>query len=276
MLSLLPDWIHRCMPLFLRLFAHCLPVLTLGLLTPLSASAQSADSVRVGCGNSIPPYVIRQNDRGIVLDILRRALQTQNKTIDVRYDNNTNNVIAFNKGELDIACITSLTASPNALFSRQPLIVFHNIAISLSSRKVSLTDVSSLGNYSITAFNLASQLLPDNFAAEAARSPAYRELAEQQKQVEALFNGETDVIILEQTIFRYYLSQLRRNYPNNPVYQQPYQYHDLFTPTYYYAAFHSKQLRDAFDIGMDILIDSGEQDKILQSYERLLADYLIR
>jgi len=27
---------------------------------------------------------------------------------------------------------------------------------------------------------------------------------------------------------------------------------------------------------MDILIDSGEQDKILQSYERLLADYLIR
>lgn len=260
----------------LRLFSLALPVLMASMLTFFSIPAYSAESVRVGCGDSIPPYVIRQNERGIVLDILRRALQTQNKTINVSYNSNANNIAAFNKGELDIACITSTSASPGALFSRQPLIVFQNVAISLSKRNLSLTDIPSLGDYRITAFNLASQLLPDNFAAEAARSPAYKELAEQQKQVEALFNGQTDVIILEQTIFRYYLSQLRRNHPNSPVYQQQYQYHDLFEPTYYYAAFHSKQLRDAFDIGMEILIDSGEQDKILQRYERLLADYLIR
>lgn len=264
------------MSLLVRLFSSSLPAFLLCFLASPNTHAQTADAVRVGCGGSIPPYVIRQNDRGIVLDILRRAMQTQNKTIDVRYDNNSNNVTAFNKGELDIACITSASASPDALFSRQPLIVFHNVAISLSSRKVSLSGISSLGDYRIDAFNLASRLLPGNFAAEAARSPAYRELAEQKKQVEALFRGDTDVIILEQTIFRYFLSQLRRNDPNNATYQQAYQYHDLFPPTYYYAAFHSKQLRDSFNMGMGILIDSGEQDKILQSYERLLADYLIR
>ncbi|MCD8522288.1 MAG: transporter substrate-binding domain-containing protein [Saccharospirillaceae bacterium] len=263
------------MSLLLRSFLSSLPAVVFCLLTP-ATFAQSADAVRVGCGDSIPPYVIRQNDRGIVLDILRRALLTQNKTLDVRYNNNTNNVIAFNDGELDIACITSSSASPGAFFSRQPLIVFHNIAISLSSRKVLLNDVSNLGNYRIDAFNLASQLLPEQFTAEAARSPAYRERSDQKQQVEALFRGDTDVIIMEQTIFRYFLSQLRRADPNNPRYQQQYQYHDLFAPNYYYAAFRSKQLRDSFDMGMNLLTDSGELDKILQSYERLLADYLIR
>ena len=252
-----------------------LPCLLL-LLLLLSVTAPSYAETRllVGCSLSVPPYVIRQNDRGITLDLMRRSLANAGLGMQMHYDSNAANIDSFNQGKLDALCITNATATPSAYFSTLPLMSFHNVAISLESSKAELKRMADLSNYRVQGFSMASRLLPVEFAAAVQQSPAYVEQADQMEQVRALFLGETDVVVMEQTIFRYFLSQLRRADPDNRAYHATYRYAELFEPTEYHAAFRSEHLRNRFDLGFRELQESGELQKIILSYEKLLADYL--
>ena len=55
-----------------------------GAWLPLSA----ATVVQIGCSLSIPPYVIPNNDRGIMLDLLRRSLANADLTLQLEYNSN--------------------------------------------------------------------------------------------------------------------------------------------------------------------------------------------
>lgn len=248
-----------------------LPLLLLALF---SAVTRADSTVVVGCGNSIPPYVIRQNDRGMMLDVLRQSLATQGYALQVRYHTNAEGVDAFNHGELDILCISNAAASPGAYFSAQPLMKFQNIAVSLAERNIDLSEISQLKHYRVNGFNYATRLLPRDYADSVALSPHYEEYADQREQVASLFDRHADVIILDQTIFRYFLSQLRRANPGDPSLSERYRYHNLFEPAYYYAAFHSESLRDAFDEGLTVIRESGEYHSMMDTYQKMLADYL--
>lgn len=242
----------------------------------LGSATSTATTLVAGCGGSIPPYVIPQNDRGMALDILRQALATQGYQLNFRYASNEQLTTSFNAGELDIACISNATVSPSAYFSSQPLMVLHNIAISLNDDNLTLDNMAQLSKYRINAFNYATRFLPAEYAAAVASSPEYKESSEQIQQIYALFHRQTQVIVLDQTIFRYFLSQVRRKNPNDQALQLSYRYHNLFAPNYYYAAFHSAAIRDAFDEGLRILKDSGDYEKLMAGYERMLAGYLFR
>ncbi|WP_430460614.1 substrate-binding periplasmic protein [Thalassolituus sp. LLYu03] len=246
------------------------------LATLLLPGFASATTLIAGCGNSIPPYVLPQNDRGMALDVLRHALATQGYQLDFSYDSNANNVKAFNAGKIDITCISNSATSPDAYFSAQPLMVLHNMAISLAENGSGLASINDLSNYRVIGFNLAHKFLPAPYADAVSKSPEYKEEAEQIKQVEALFRGTTDVIVMDQTVFRYFLSKLRRSNPSDSSLRREYRYSNLFQPTYYYASFHSAAIRDAFDDGLKILKDSGDYEKLMAGYDKMLADYLFR
>lgn len=258
------------MRVILFLLCFCLPGVGPGRLHA------EPPQILVGCSLSIPPYVIRQNDRGITLDLLRRSLANAGLEMRMRYDSNAANLEAFRRGELDALCITNAESTPTAYFSARPLMSFRNFAVTLEASDISLSGVADLSRYRVQGFSLASRLLPAEYAEAVAQSPDYREQADQMQQVRALFNGETDVIVMEQTIFRYFLSQLRRSEPDNPSYHAPHRYTELFPVTHYHAAFRSDSLRDRFDQGFLQLQQSGEQQQIINSYEQLLADYLFR
>lgn len=243
-----------------------------GAWLPLSA----ATVVQIGCSLSIPPYVIPHNDRGIMLDLLRRSLANSGLSLHLEYNSNHSNADDFNQGRLDGLCITNRQATPTAFFASAPLVSFQNVAITLEERNLQLSNISDLGQYRVQAFSLARQLLPAEFAATVSAAPLYLEQGDQIEQVRALFAGETDVIVMEQTVFRYFLSQLRRQNPTGPAASKRYRYIILFPPTEYYPAFRTAALRDQFDQGFQQLHDSGEEQRIIQSYEQLLADYLFR
>ncbi len=251
------------------LLLMCFPVF-------VSLSVRADPAVLVGCSLSVPPYVIRQNHRGITLDLLRQALAHTGLSMRMHYDSNEANVDAFNQGRLDALCITNRASTPNAFFSAQPLMTFRNVAISLESRDIGLVGMNDLSRYRVQGFSLASRLLPDDFSAAVAKAPSYVEQADQMEQVRALFRDETDVVVMEYTIFRYFLSQLRRAEPENRAYQQPYRHAELFRPTEYHAAFRSEVIRDRFDAGHRQLKASGEEQRITDAYQQLLDDYLFR
>lgn len=235
-----------------------------------------AESLVLGCGNSQPPYVIPQNDRGIALELMKRIMSAQGYQLSTQYDSTSILVKRFNNREIDILCVANPTVTPNAYFSTSPLMVFHNEAISLSKNNIELSSISQLSQYRVGAFNFARRLAPEPFADSVSKSPEYREYPLQEQQVADLYSGKVDVIIIDRMIFRYFLSKLRRANPGDQTLKAAFTSHPLFHPTRHYAAFHSEGIRDAFDMGMKDMHKSGEYDRVINSYEKLLSDYLFR
>lgn len=256
----------------MRVYQFLVFIITLSL-----ASISLADTViSLGSGISMPPYVIADKNRGIAIDLFRAAMAEEGIEISVSYKDNASIADDFNKKQLDAIFIANRKVTPNAHFSELPLVVFHNFAIALTSSEVTLNSSRDLRYYRLGAFRLARKLLPPPYAAAAGHSPDYQEYKLQVKQVKDLFNGERQVQIMDQTIFRYYLSQLRRQHPTSDIYRQQYQYFDLFPKSRYFAVFQNLEMKQAFDRGFAKIIESGKHQRVLKTYQALLSDYLFR
>lgn len=253
---------------------HKLGVLFIGLI--FACTVQANTVISLGSGMSMPPYVIADKNRGIAIDLFRAAMAEENIETVVSYDDNRSIADKFNNNSIDAIFIANKKVTPNAYFSELPLIVFHNFAIALQSSDVTLNTSRDLRYYRLGAFRLAKKLLPPPFASATEHSPDYREYKLQIEQVQDLFRGERQVQVMDQTIFRYYLSQLRHQQPGSDLYRQEFKYYDLFPKSRYFAVFHTLEMKQAFDRGFAKVLSSGKHQRILQTYQALLSDYLFR
>ena len=242
----------------------------------LVCTVQAEQSIILGTGISMPPYVISDKDRGIAVDIFRAAMAEEDIKVDVGYSDNAVMLKSFNEKSLDAIFIANRETAPDAYFSKKPLVVFHNFAIALESTAANLKQIRDLRYYRVGAFRLANKLLPAPFAASVEKAPDYFEYTHQIEQVQDLFQQERDVLVMDQTIFRYYLSQLRRQAPESELYRQRFRYYDLFPRSRYFAVFHREDHRDAFDRGLEVIRKNGRYERILRTYQALLSDYLFR
>jgi polar amino acid transport system substrate-binding protein len=213
-----------------ELMRTLLPVVA--ILTALALHPAQADvAVHVGTSLSIPPYVITHNNSGITLDLTREALAVSGLDSDVHYGSNAQNIDDFNQGKLNALLVTQPQLTPNAFFSSEPVMIFHNVVITLKRADHNIEKVSDLAGLRIGAFSLAKQLLPKPFAISVDLAPSYSEYTQQIEQVESLYNGDRDVIIMDRLIFRYYLSKLRHKNPPDVRYQASYTAVELFEPS---------------------------------------------
>lgn len=219
--------ISTLMPIYSLLFALLL----------ITANISSAQTIKVACSDSVPPFVLPSSDQGIALDILRAALQHKNIKITPVYGSNERNLARFISREADAILVAPRDALTNAFESDQALMVFHNYAISLEKNAIHAETIADLNGFSLGAFSLATRILPPAFRQVANQSPDYREFTDQRQQVLALLTGEVDVIVLEKMLFRYLLTQIRHQ--DAQLTQQSIRYHNLFQPTYYHTMFNS-------------------------------------
>lgn len=251
---------------------------TIGLCILLTGTftAHAEKTITLGTGVSMPPYVIADKERGIAVDLFRAAMQQAGLEVDVEYSDNAGVIRLFQQQAVDSIFAANPDLTPGAHFSELPLIVFHNQAIVLADSGIELQQLEALKPYRIGAFKLASKLLPAPFADIARDAEDYREYSMQLEQVQDLFRAERDVLVMDRTIFRYFLSQLRRQNPTSELYRQPFHYFDLFPKSRYYAVFKSAELKQAFDQGFVAIRNNGRYERILRTYQALLSDYLFR
>lgn len=253
-----------------------LAILLLVLFFASPALLAQQPVVILGSGSSMPPYVIPDKDRGIALDVFRAAMAASHIRVNTRYANNAEVVRAFNDRNVDAVFVTNTNLTPGAYFSRLPLATFHNLAISLQDEHIEIEQVHDLADYKVGAFKLASKLMPPPFGDVVAAAKDYREYALQAEQVEDLFRGDRQVLVMDKTIFRYFLSQMKRKELRSANLRRAVHFNDVFEKRLYHAAFRSKAMRDQFDKGFDKIRENGRYERILQTYENLLADYLVR
>lgn len=207
-----------------------------------------------------PPFVV-DNNQGMQLDIIRAALALQD--VNVKFINMPfgRNIYSFSRFGYDGVITVLSNTERDDMFVSAPYIRYQNVAVSLSENKFTIEEFNDLENKSIVAFQRAKIYLGEQYNQAIDKAKSYREVAEQQQQLSALYLKHADVIVLDVNIFKYYHNQYKEAHA-----VAPYTAHAFFKANNYAAGFRNKAIKDKFDAGIKILKENGQYQKIIDSY----------
>ena len=237
-------------------------VLALSLTVAFSPSMVFCGSkeLTMAVGSAIPPYNIPETDSGIEMDILREALKPKGYTIKPKYVPFARRNKELRSRQVDGVLTINKNSGIDAYYSDEHL-VCENVVISLKRNKFEIEDVLDLKDKGVVAFQDATVYLGKAYAAMAKENPKYREIANQELQINLLYGGRVDAIVLDENIF-YYHKKINDMVDTT----QPIKIWYIFEPTPFRVAFIDKKVRDDFNEGLRHLRSSGRYEEIVRKY----------
>lgn len=230
--------------------------LCLALVNPANAR-----TLLIATSSSIPPYVITDQHRGIVVEILREVMQMSGHQIEFVYAPNRRVEHMIEERQVDGVYNLAQGALASVYYT-DAIIDYHNVAITRQEFSGDITSLSDLTGLRVVVFQNAAKFLGTEFEQLMRSSQAFPEVSNQRSQVLMLFRGRADVIIMEQRIFEYFFRQLS----SGGEIGGGYRIHPLFEPAPRYAAFLDESLRNEFNVGLKKLRDSGRLQAIIERY----------
>ncbi len=231
----------------------------------------NSNTLTIGVSFAIPPYVIKEIDQGIELEILREAFSVTGHTVQIKYLPLFRTFSQLKAGKID-GVINIKKGMIDNIFYSDEVITFQNCAISLAKKGYpDFRDLSFLRGKYIIAFQRAPTILGEEFAKIASNNDKYEEIAEQDRQVLRFFlERNADFIVMEKQIFNYYRKKALNDKTIGHKAASPVKFHILFPPTHYRFAFKDKKVRDAFNIGLKTIRANKKYFRIIKKYEELM------
>jgi polar amino acid transport system substrate-binding protein len=236
-------------------------VLLMSYLSLVSGQVFARD-LKIIFSQYTPPYVF-ENDTGIVVDIVRAALQSEGYTVKPVYVPIGRAFKMFADKQADGTTIIQESSGLKAFYS-DDFMNYYNRVFALKSRNLAIHGVADLHNMSVIAYQNADKYMGKEFGRVVAGSPKYKEMAQQDAQTQMLFLGRTDVVVMDEGIFRYYHEKLMNE--GKVAKSQEFESFEIFPPTPYKAAFNDAKLRDDFNKGIAAMRKDGRYDAIYRKY----------
>jgi polar amino acid transport system substrate-binding protein len=202
-----------------------------------------------------------ENGSGIQLDIIRQALLSQNVSTQFTHVPLARSILNYRRSNVDAVSLVPSNFKHQQMFISEPYITYQNVAVSLTEREIDLKDVEDLVGLNVAAFQKAGQFLGDKFSNRVTTSSGYREIADQRKQIDMLYTGQTEVIILDVNIFNHFI-----NSHDEDIYDNAFKIHYIFEKKAYSAGFKSEVLKNKFEKGISLIRNNGEYQEIIKRY----------
>lgn len=221
-------------------------------------------TIRLITSSSIAPYVIAQENKGMVVDIMREALAADGYKVQFIYSTNRRINAELQNQRVDGAFNLPYTPPPpDGFYFSEPIVYYQNVIVTLSQNIPYLNDLLDLSKKHVTVFQNAHLYLPEEYKHLMTYNPTIEEVADQQSQVFMLFMGRTDAIILDKNIFYYYFNRLSANYDQ---FDTPFTIHTMFQPASRHALFKSEELAIRFNQQLSTMKETGRYQEIVHSY----------
>lgn len=221
----------------------------------------NAKSLKLGVGQDIPPYVLRESNSGIELDIAREALLVKGHKITLEYLPFGRVMLALENGDVDAALTVNEDSGIAGIHYSNTHITYQNVAIGLNQQKLQVANIASLNKYSVLAFQFASRYLGNEFKLMASHNPDYSEKGQQNIQVSMLYLKRVQIVVLDLNIFKYYKKLESRVDTGATI-----DVFEIFPPTPYKVGFRNVDLKKDFNLGLSKLKKSGRYDEIIKKY----------
>lgn len=251
-------------------------VLVFCMLTVFSLSAQSTEqkTLTVAISLDIPPYVMNNASSGLEVEIVRQALAEHELLFVQLPYGELQSAVAQQRADISVG----VEADEDGGFYSVDFITFANYAISKKSDNLTINQENDLKGHRVLAWQNAWQVLGERyqqlFSPEPATTknypPGYAEVADQAEQVMLFWQGHSDVIVIDHSIFNHYSKAVGHRLTEINL-------HGIFPPvTHYKVSFRSATLRDQFNQGWRKLCENGRYEALLNQYavqlERTLCE----
>lgn len=233
---------------------YFLPVLAFSWLP--FAQAVSPQVLQVLVGQNKPPYIIQKSHSGYELDLIRLAATQLGFRLHFVYVPNGRLPSEMHSSRYDLALLPEHSA-PHLHWSTA-VNCYSDVIVRRNITPAQANSWDSLRQQSVYAFQGASQVLGAGFTATIPAMRHYLELADQSAQVEALFKGRVDAIVLDHRIFHYFYRQLGRH--------DPYQLTPLGNQACYALASVSAPLAAQFSAAIVKVKAAPQYQQLLQQY----------
>lgn len=143
---------------------------------------------------------------------------------------------------------------------------FHNIIVTKKVEDITINSLDDLKGLSIVTWEGASRDLGQEFADAVKNNDNYREIGNQHEQGSIFFQGGSQAIVIDKTIFEWWLKEYKGIFNTD----QEFVYHDLFPEiTRFYVGFKSKQQRDLFNKGLSQIKQNSIYQTVYSHYTGL-------
>ena len=225
------------------------------------SSLWAEKTVIVGVGLSLEPYIIKKNNTGIELDIVKTALQKAGYQVRVKYLPFLRIPLYLKDKKIDAATTINENSGIKNVFYSDKDIYYQNVVVTLKSRHLDIKKVSDLKGLRVIGFQNSDKYLGKKFREVIPKLKFYQELANQRLQVKLLFAHRVDAIILDVNIFKYIRQHLKDVNTKQKV-----AIFETFPKTYYKVGFLDKNVRDKYNKALRKMKKNGECDKIFKKY----------
>jgi polar amino acid transport system substrate-binding protein len=228
----------------------------------ISGSPSFAEDDKVAFGFSRPPFVMRDKGTGISVELFRAVYRKLGRTFSPSYVGNVRLERSLESGIVDVAVEVKKT-NPEMFYSA-PFTVYRNFIIMRTNGEFQVNAFADLKGKSVCTWQNADKHLGPKFQA-AMSTFRYIEFANQQAQVKVFLGGRCDIIIIDQTIFRFWAESLQKDQGfEKSIISLDFKYQPVpgQVANEFYVGFRDQSLRDKFDAALNKLKTDGVYDEI--------------
>jgi len=228
-----------------------------------TSSALSSEVIELTAGLSKPPFVIANNadKSGIQLDLIKAIFAEENRTVHFSHMSLARSFSNVERWHSDGVITLPTEHQSDNVFISEPYIKYQNVVVTLQEDELSIDNLSDLKGKKIIAFQMASKFLGADYVDVIEQTSEYREISDQMRQIKMLFAKRTEALVLDISIFKYFLHNHK-----GKQYRKPYKVHWLFAPRVYSAGFKNKADCEAFNRGLAKIKANGKYQQILDKY----------
>jgi len=219
----------------------------------------------MGVDYSIPPYVIKDEDRGVEVDLLVESFKSVGITVELQYLPLLREFKALAEGSID-GMINVRENLVEDIYLSDVVITFNNVLVSLKESNYPETfPISFIKDKYIIAFQRAPEIIGEGLEIVTKNSSKYSETANQINQIYRLYtNRGADLIIIDENIFKYF--KIIAEGRLGSLKDKEVVIHRIFKPTVYRFGFRTKKIRDDFNTGLSNIKKSGLYLEIFRRY----------
>ncbi|MFV3128047.1 substrate-binding periplasmic protein [Niveispirillum sp. KHB5.9] len=244
---------------------HLLLLLLFLALPP--APSVAADTVRFGLREAAPLVETGPDGRlrGLEYELLTAIMAAAGLKMEPYVGSNARLALAAGEGAVD-GFAPVVGAVPDGLVLTDSYITYHNVALTLAARDISLKTPADLGGLRVLAFQRATRVLGPDFADAIAAAADYREEPVQALQAKGLLYGRYDVLIGESRVLMYHVARVLAE-SGDQKQTLPVVEHRLFAPNHYCAGFRDPAMAARFNEGLRRVREDGSYQAILNRYD---------
>lgn len=233
----------------------------------LAFSSQSKEKISIAFGDALAPWVIPTSNNGILIDIVKEALEPLGYELTFEYYPYLRRINSFRGDLVDVVCdMNPKTQESEKLigyFSGE-VYAYENYAYSLSENNFNFKHLSELSNHSLMSWQGAIIHLGGDYANMALNNPRYTETHDQLTQLKMLFHKRVEVIQLDKQIFNYYRIQFLNE--NKKIGLAKIDEFPLFGRSPNGFLFKDETIKDDFLRQLKLMKEDGRYDDIFLKY----------